>query len=99
MVSRHARGLTQPRDWRQSPFSILFPRVAARLARAERIADRAISMLGYDERADPMLTDVVAEVRAGRDIKAVQVYTQVTGSTLGEAHLTVKLLKSRQPSH
>ena len=56
-------------------------------------------MFGYDERADPLLTDVVAEVRAGRDIKAVQVYTQVTGSTLGEAHLSVKLLKSRQPSH
>ncbi len=81
-----------------SLFTLFFPREAARLARAERVATRAAVLAGYDEWADPLLTDVVAEIKAGRDIKATQLYSEATGSGLGEAKVAVDELKQRAAS-
>jgi hypothetical protein len=78
-----------------SMFSILFPGEAARLARAERLLGRLADRAGYDEWSDPLLQDVVTEVREGKEIKAVQLYTQATGSGIGEARLAVEDLRRR----
>lgn len=78
-----------------SLFSLLFPGEAARIARADRLIGRLADQAGYDEWSDPSLQDVVAEVRRGRDIKAVQLYTQATGSGIGEARLAVEDLRRR----
>lgn len=82
-----------------SLFTVLFPREAARLARAERVSKRAAALAGYDEWADPLLKDVVTEIRAGRDIKATQAYCEATGSGLAEARLAVDELKQRAGAH
>jgi hypothetical protein len=78
-----------------SLFSFLFPREAARLARTERLIGRLADQAGYDEWSDPLFQEVVSELRGGRDIKAVQLYTQVTGSGIGEARLAVEDLRRR----
>jgi hypothetical protein len=78
-----------------SLFTFFFPADAARLARAERFARRAAALSGYDEWHDPLMTDVIAEIKAGRDIKAVQIYCQVTGSSIAEGRLAVDELKVR----
>lgn len=81
-----------------SLFSLLFPREAARLARAERAASRAVALLGYDELLDPSLAAVVAEVRAGRETKAAELYAGAVGCSAAEARLAVQALAARTPT-
>ena len=75
-------------------FQLMFPREAARLERAERVLSRVVDLAGYDEWADPLLAGVEDEVRAGRDIKAAQLYAKATGSGVGAARLAVTDLKT-----
>ena len=75
-------------------FQLLFPAEAARLARAERLLARVAELTGYVESADPRLTGVMAELRAGREIKATELYSKATGCGVHEAALAVQALRA-----
>jgi len=79
-------------------FSVMFPREAARLERAERLLGRLADLAGYDEWSDPLLAGVEEQVRAGNDIRAAQMYSNATGSGVGEARLAVSGLRARLDS-
>jgi hypothetical protein len=81
-----------------SLFSVMFPTDAARLARAERLLGRLSDLAGYDEWSDPLLAGIADEVKAGRDIKAAEMYCKATGSGVGEARIAIADLRARAGS-
>jgi hypothetical protein len=78
-----------------SLFGILFPREAARLSLNTKRVAELMDLAGLDDSSRPELSEVIREIRAGHDIKAAQLYSQVMGVGVGESHLAVSDIKSR----
>lgn len=78
-----------------SLFSFVFPREAARLALMTRRLNALMAEAGLDESTDPDLADVVAEIKAGRDVKATQLYCKKMGVGIGEGTLAVAEIRER----
>jgi len=57
--------------------------------------DLLAASAGFDVAKAPTLAPVMAEIRAGTDIKAAQVYSTAFGCRLSEAHAAVSYLKAR----
>ena len=78
-----------------SLFGLLFPGESAQLKLNARRINQLLSAAGIDDAEDPAFANVVAELRAGRDIKAAQLYCQTTGAGVGEARIAVSEIKAR----
>lgn len=76
-------------------FKLLFPREAAQLSLQGRRLAELMDRAGLDDAQNPDLAEVVEELRAGRDIKAAQLYSTHMGVGVGESHLAVSEMKAR----
>jgi len=76
-------------------FRVLFPREAAKLALQERRLAQLLEHAGLDDSQNPELGPVIDEIRAGRDIKAAQLYGTTMGVGIGESQVAVTELKAR----
>ena len=76
-----------------SMFKAFFPVEAARLALLERRVQALLAAADLQDATDPALDDVVAALRAGQDIRAVQRYSEITGAGIGESRIAVQELK------
>ncbi len=76
-------------------FNLLFPKEAAQLKLNSRRLSALMVASGLDDGANPALTGVITELRAGHDIKAAQLYCQETGASVAEGHLAVRELKQQ----
>lgn len=76
-------------------FGVLFPREAAQLRLQGRRLAELREHAGLDDTQNPDLEEVIEELRAGRDIKAAQLYSTLMGVSVGESHLAVSELKAQ----
>jgi hypothetical protein len=70
-------------------------RRSGRVLWLERRFDLLAQTVGFDLMAVPALAPVIAELNAGREIKAAQVYQAAFGCPLVEAAAAVEALKAR----
>lgn len=76
-------------------FTILFPKEAAQLRLSSRRVSALMAASGLDDESNPALAGVVSELRAGRDIKAAQLYCEAMGVGIGESQVAVQELKQQ----
>lgn len=76
-------------------FRILFPKEAAQLKRNSRRVSALMAGSGLDDESNPALAGVITELRAGRDIKASQLYCEAMGVGVGESQVAVQELKQQ----
>ncbi|MCH6470792.1 hypothetical protein [Sinomonas terrae] len=76
-------------------FDFLNPRSTGRIERLSRQVARLNRMMGYDELTDPDFQDIIGEIRAGREIKAAELYCKRFGASIGESHAAVSDLRQR----
>lgn len=76
-------------------FEFLYPRPAARIEFLSRQVARLNRMTGYDELSDPDFQDIITELRAGREIKAAELYCKRFGASIGESHTAISEIRKR----
>lgn len=74
-------------------------RDSGRLPWLERRLDLLSEAVGFDLATLSTLAPVVAEIRAGRDVKAAQVYCELFGASVPEGVTAVADLKQRMSPH
>ncbi|MEO6880843.1 MAG: hypothetical protein ABI181_07840 [Mycobacteriaceae bacterium] len=76
-------------------FNIMFPKQAAQLTLNSRRVSALMAGSGLDDESNPALAGVIAELRAGRDIKATQLYCEAMGVGVVESQVAVQELKGQ----